>query len=181
MLCFVVSPIVVGGRKGSACRESSVLRGRPVRRRCRIIRMGMRGEFEEDNNTEQKQKQEGEDDEGRFDAEMEEIDRAADAWVGTDLDRWYWYQGMKARRNSLQRQLERSEEDAEQSLQELRQSLRELELLTGVQFLKGNNEDLTPLSYVFLTALLIGPIFLVYWITSEIINSFAALMTPLGM
>jgi len=110
--------------------------------------------------------------------EMQQLDREADVWVGTDLDRWYWYEGMKAKRRALQEQLKKSEKEADQSVQDLKQSLRELEALTGFQFLKGSDESFTPLAYTLFAAFFLVPLLVLYWISSQLADSFAVFNQP---
>jgi hypothetical protein len=63
---------------------------------------------------------------------MEELDLFAAEWIGSDLNRWYWYEGMKAKRRQLQQVYESNDEELQGEIDEVRAGLRELDEAVNV-------------------------------------------------
>jgi len=84
------------------------------------------------------------------------------------LNRWYWYESRRAKLKSQMRDLKEMRKDSEEDMRELKDSLRELQLLTGYEFVKGENDDFTILTYALFTLLVGVPIGLAFWVSYEL-------------
>ena len=89
---------------------------------------------------------------GDFDPKMREsmleIDKAAERWIGTDLNRLYWYEDMKARRFRLQKVVKEKEGVLEKDMTELRETLKDLDTLVNVGFLDERTGEITSVGWV---------------------------------
>lgn len=74
---------------------------------------------------------------------MLELDRLAEEWIGTDINRWHWYENMKSRRNRLTKLVKSQEDSLEKDLNDLRTALTDLDSLLHLGFLDEPNGRIT--------------------------------------
>mmetsp|Transcript_11062 Transcript_11062/g.15944 ORF Transcript_11062/g.15944 Transcript_11062/m.15944 type:complete len:176 (-) Transcript_11062:931-1458(-) len=84
------------------------------------------------------------------------------------LDRWYAYEAENSKRKAQAQQLRDLEKESEEDLQDLKDSLRELQGITSYKFLKGENDDFTPLTYMLFTVIVGLPVLLVFGVYYEL-------------
>lgn len=112
-------------------------------------------------------------------AKDDELDSYAELWIQGDLDRWVWYENLKKKRKTMQERLKKSEQETEESLKELKTTLRDLQDITGYEFLKGDKEDFTTLSYVMFFVMLALPVAVAFWVSSGLARALSSISDPL--
>ncbi|GAB0493042.1 hypothetical protein MMPV_004314 [Pyropia vietnamensis] len=69
-------------------------------------------------------------------ADIEALDAAAAEWIGSDLNRWAWYESIRSRRAELLGRANRETAAAEVEVARLAEAIEELEVVLGVQLLQ---------------------------------------------
>ncbi|KAK1860676.1 hypothetical protein I4F81_003264 [Pyropia yezoensis] len=71
-----------------------------------------------------------------FAADAEALDAAAAEWIGSDLNRWAWYEGLRTRRAELLGRANRETAAAEVEVGRLAEAIEELQAVLGVQLMR---------------------------------------------
>lgn len=69
-------------------------------------------------------------------ADAEALDAAAAEWIGSDLNRWAWYEGLRTRRAELLGRANRETAAAEVEVGRLAEAIEELQAVLGVQLMR---------------------------------------------
>ncbi|KAJ8903458.1 hypothetical protein NDN08_004565 [Rhodosorus marinus] len=84
------------------------------------------------------------------------------------FDRWYAYEAENSKRKAQAQLLRDLEKESEEDLRDLKDSLRDLQSVTSYRFLKGENDDFTPLTYLLFTVIVGVPVLLAFGVYYEL-------------
>jgi hypothetical protein len=93
---------------------------------------------------------------------LRELDKASAVWIGNDLQRWLWYEGIKARRAQLQKKVKAQEQTLSNDLMELREALGELDNVIHIGLLDDVSGTITPAGWFVVALSLVANVALVY-------------------
>lgn len=82
--------------------------------------------------------------------EMDEMDRLAESWIGTNLSRWEWYERLQSRRTKLSQQMEDDSKRFDEDLNQMRRLMMEIDEMLGTGLL-DTNSNISATGWLFLT------------------------------
>lgn len=94
-------------------------------------------------------------------ATFDELDTLAEQWIGADLNRWEWYERMKARREKMMTESRKTDEEMDEGYENLRQTFMEFDAIFGTKLL-DNETRISPYGWSLVVFIMFLYVFLGY-------------------
>lgn len=111
--------------------------------------------------------------------QLAELDTIAEAWIGSDISRWEWYERFRSRRTKMMATAHRKSAKMDEDLDHLLNSLMEIDGVLGTKLL-NDDTSISPMGWTFLFALMLVYVCVGYALVHVSVDAFYTFMSTNG-
>ncbi|PXF48673.1 hypothetical protein BWQ96_01525 [Gracilariopsis chorda] len=104
-------------------------------------------------------------------ATFDELDTLAEQWIGADLNRWEWYERMKARRGKMMTESRKTDEEMDEGYENLRQTFMEFDAVFGTKMLDDETR-ISPVGWSIVVITMLLYVLLGYAVVELVVKLF---------